>query len=39
MNDNLVYWIVLIMVIISGLALPSLLQELWEECKKWKNDE
>ena len=38
MSDDLIYWIVVIMTIISGFVLPSLLHELWEEFKKWEND-
>ena len=38
LSDNFIWWLVFIAVIVCGIAIPSLLQLLWEEYKK-KDDE
>ena len=36
--DSVWWWLVLLITIICGLAIPSLLQILWEEFKKNKEE-
>ena len=38
MDNNIVYWIVLVMTIIAGFLIPSLLQLFWEEIKKYNKE-
>ena len=38
MNKDILWWIVLILTIISFLLIPGLIQMLWEEIKKNRGD-
>jgi len=38
MDKNTLWWITLTVVIISGLVIPAMLQELWKEYKKDRNE-
>ena len=39
MRENIIWWVVLILTTISFLLIPGLVQMLWEELKKIKEDE
>ena len=39
MWDDIIWWLVLILTILSVLVLPGLVQLLWEEIKEIKEDE
>ena len=39
MNKDILWWIVLVATIICFVSIPGLLQMLWEELKKIKEDE
>jgi len=34
MNENVLWWLVLVVTIICMVSIPGLLQMLWEEAKK-----
>ena len=38
MWEDIKWWVVLTLTIISFLALPGLIQMLWEELKKFKEN-
>ncbi len=38
MDENILWWIVFIITIICMVSIPALLQMLWEEFKKNKDD-
>ena len=38
MWDDIIWWLVLILTIICFLLIPGLVQMLWEELKKLKED-
>ena len=37
MDKNVLWWIVLVVTIICIVAIPGLLQMLWEEIKKYRD--